>query len=363
MKSFVLLGLFLMNMYKQSLCADVKCNNLDIVLKKYQSNQKNVCNSVVPGDDSKQQTVCQIYNKHYENLCLKANKTAFSAEIVKENSTSLDIICETLKLDSENFKIKIHCLAACDSLYGLYALCELATWMANQSLIIDSLNKTQTNKESDKTTTPKLIAPESVPLNQMYVTPLHDNDKEANKDIKLEIKPVNDDRAANEDVTLETLPVKPVIVKEEHVKQTSSTPAAAAAATPPPAAAPILFDSSSNMQEEEQPKLQEDEQLPDYENENIEKPTRTEEDLVETKEDVEDDSYFFQYFMVVCVIFIAGYVGYHNKQKILAMLLEGRREKRHQRRRPNSANYHKLDCNLEEAVTSSCNKNTSSVIY
>lgn len=106
------------------------------------------------------------------------------------------------------------------------------------------------------------------------------------------------------------------------------------------------------------------------------------------------ESYFFSYFMTVCVLFVLGYVGYHNKQKvifsligqfkllqshdaaeiqfkfytelfqILALVLEGRKGRRPTRsRRPNSANYHKLDSNLEEAVTSSCSKNTTQVIY
>ncbi|KAF5295121.1 hypothetical protein FQA39_LY13272 [Lamprigera yunnana] len=78
----------------------------------------------------------------------------------------------------------------------------------------------------------------------------------------------------------------------------------------------------------------------------------------------DSDSYFFSYFMMICVIFVCGYVAYHNKQKILALVLEGRKGKRHTRgKRPNSANYRKLDTTLEEAVTSSCNKNTTQVIY
>lgn len=78
----------------------------------------------------------------------------------------------------------------------------------------------------------------------------------------------------------------------------------------------------------------------------------------------DSNSYFFSYFMMVCVLFICGYVAYHNKQKILALVLEGRKGRRPSRsRRPNSANYHKLDTTLEEAVTSSCNKNTTQVIY
>lgn len=33
-------------------------------------------------------------------------------------------------------------------------------------------------------------------------------------------------------------------------------------------------------------------------------------------DDSEGDSYFFSYFMTVCVVFVLGYVGYHNKQKV-----------------------------------------------
>ncbi|XP_070156092.1 trans-Golgi network integral membrane protein 1 [Polyergus mexicanus] len=78
----------------------------------------------------------------------------------------------------------------------------------------------------------------------------------------------------------------------------------------------------------------------------------------------EDDSHFFTYFTVITVACIAGYIGYHNKQKILAIVLEGRRSRSNRgRRRPSTANYRKLDCTLEEAVTSQCNANVTHVIY
>ncbi|XP_066251092.1 putative mediator of RNA polymerase II transcription subunit 26 [Euwallacea similis] len=82
-------------------------------------------------------------------------------------------------------------------------------------------------------------------------------------------------------------------------------------------------------------------------------------------DDMDGDSYFFSYFTVLMCLVIVGYVGYHNRQKVLALLLEGKRGKRNGRnaRRPNSANYHKLDSNLEEAMSSSCTKNASNVIY
>lgn len=70
---------------------------------------------------------------------------------------------------------------------------------------------------------------------------------------------------------------------------------------------------------------------------------------------MDGDSSFFSYFMVTCLFVAAGYVGYHNRQKIFALVLEGRRGRRQSRsRRPNSANYRKLDSNLEEAISSSC---------
>lgn len=46
------------------------------------------------------------------------------------------------------------------------------------------------------------------------------------------------------------------------------------------------------------------------------------------------------------------------------MIVEGRRSRGGRgRKRPSTASYRKLDCNLEEAVTSQCNSNVSHVIY
>ncbi|XP_017882307.1 trans-Golgi network integral membrane protein TGN38-like isoform X2 [Ceratina calcarata] len=78
----------------------------------------------------------------------------------------------------------------------------------------------------------------------------------------------------------------------------------------------------------------------------------------------DDESHFFTYFTIVSLLSVAAYVGYHNKQKILAIVLEGRRSRNNRgRRRPSTANYRKLDCTLEEAVTSQCNANVTHVIY
>lgn len=79
----------------------------------------------------------------------------------------------------------------------------------------------------------------------------------------------------------------------------------------------------------------------------------------------DDESHFFTYFTVLSMICIIAYTGYYNKHKLLAIVLEGRRSRnsRDRRPRPPTANYRKLDCTLEEAVTSQCNANVTHVIY
>lgn len=59
------------------------------------------------------------------------------------------------------------------------------------------------------------------------------------------------------------------------------------------------------------------------------------------------DSHFFTYFLTVVVLCIVVYLVFHNKQKIIALIIEGRHERR---RRPSTANYKKLDSNLEEVM-------------
>ncbi|XP_033215709.1 trans-Golgi network integral membrane protein 1-like [Belonocnema kinseyi] len=79
---------------------------------------------------------------------------------------------------------------------------------------------------------------------------------------------------------------------------------------------------------------------------------------------IEEESHFFSYLVVISLLFVCFYFAYHNKKKVLAMFLEGRRSRNGRgRRRPSTANYRKLDCNLEEAVTSQCNSNVTHVIY
>ncbi|EZA52938.1 Trans-Golgi network integral membrane protein [Ooceraea biroi] len=113
-------------------------------------------------------------------------------------------------------------------------------------------------------------------------------------------------------------------------------------------------------------------------NEILQEPSGQKDNLQYSNTRIEDESHFFTYFTVITVACIAGYIGYHNKQKarisdscmiiclifILAIVLEGRRSRSSRgRRRPSTASYRKLDCTLEEAVTSQCNANVTHVIY
>lgn len=79
------------------------------------------------------------------------------------------------------------------------------------------------------------------------------------------------------------------------------------------------------------------------------------------------DSNFFTYFMFLLLVCVIAYVVYHNKSKMLALMLEGRRSNTNGRgglsRRKHTAAYRKLDSNLEEAITSSGNGRSTQVIY
>ncbi|XP_055588235.1 trans-Golgi network integral membrane protein TGN38-like [Uranotaenia lowii] len=84
------------------------------------------------------------------------------------------------------------------------------------------------------------------------------------------------------------------------------------------------------------------------------------------------DSNFFSYFMFAMFACVVCYVGYHNKSKLLALVLEGRRSNGTSRGgfskngRKHTAAYRKLDSNLEEAITSNSagsNRSTTQIIY
>ncbi|XP_065080040.1 trans-Golgi network integral membrane protein TGN38-like [Ochlerotatus camptorhynchus] len=84
----------------------------------------------------------------------------------------------------------------------------------------------------------------------------------------------------------------------------------------------------------------------------------------------QDDSNFFSYFLFMMFVCILCYVAYHNKSKLLALLLEGRRTSSGRggfnKGRKHTAAYRKLDSNLEEAITSNAaasSRSTSQIIY
>ncbi|XP_068205199.1 trans-Golgi network integral membrane protein 1-like [Palaemon carinicauda] len=63
------------------------------------------------------------------------------------------------------------------------------------------------------------------------------------------------------------------------------------------------------------------------------------------------DSHFFAYFLTIMVTVIIFYLVFHNKQRIIALIIEGRAPRIGRTRRSSSrAKYHKLDNNLEEAI-------------
>merc|ERR1711860_266327 len=84
------------------------------------------------------------------------------------------------------------------------------------------------------------------------------------------------------------------------------------------------------------------------------------------EEAIETQSTFFSYFVAFTILCIVGYLVFHNKKKIIALVLEGRRRNPSSRssgtRRSSSAQYRKLD-NLEEAMADTSDDNLRNVIY
>jgi len=86
-----------------------------------------------------------------------------------------------------------------------------------------------------------------------------------------------------------------------------------------------------------------DEEVPKAEKELIE--TKYENNM-KTGPEVDERSSFFGYFILLSIVAIIAYLVFHNKQKILALVLEGRRRQGN-RRRSGGREYRKLDSNLE----------------
>jgi len=73
-------------------------------------------------------------------------------------------------------------------------------------------------------------------------------------------------------------------------------------------------------------------------------------------------SNFFSYFILLSIVTIVAYLVFHNKKKILGMILEGRRQQS-SRRRSGGREYRKLDSNLEDTMESGKMTSMRNVIY
>jgi len=83
------------------------------------------------------------------------------------------------------------------------------------------------------------------------------------------------------------------------------------------------------------------------------------------EEALQEQSQFFSYFVLFTILCIVAYGMYFNKKEILALLLEGRRKNTGGRssRKNSSAQYRKLDNNLEEAMADNSDDTVRHVIY
>jgi len=102
-----------------------------------------------------------------------------------------------------------------------------------------------------------------------------------------------------------------------------------------------------------------DEEVPKAEKELIE--TKYENNM-KTGPEVDERSSFFGYFILLSIVAIIAYLVFHNKQKILALVLEGRRRQGN-RRRSGGREYRKLDSNLEDTMDPGKETSLRQVIY
>ncbi|XP_011136949.1 trans-Golgi network integral membrane protein 2 isoform X2 [Harpegnathos saltator] len=192
-----------------------------------------------------------------------------------------------------------------------------------------------------------------------------DKDKENINNVKTETNPEAPKTPVNVP-SKENVDTKEV-AKEENAKETNRKPEVDDVKTSTLSENTQDHYGASNGEDEEPIEVDDTIQQPietGNQNENLQEPFERKNNLRYPNMRAEGDSHFFTYFIVTTVACIACYIGYHNKQKILAIVLEGRRSRNSRgRRRPSTANYRKLDCTLEEAVTSQCNANVTHVIY
>jgi len=72
---------------------------------------------------------------------------------------------------------------------------------------------------------------------------------------------------------------------------------------------------------------------------------------------------FFSYFIVLAIITIIAYLVFHNKKKILGLIVEGRSGKQAGRRRSGGREYRKLDSNMEDMMETGKETSMRHVIY
>ncbi|KAK9395110.1 trans-Golgi network integral membrane protein 2 [Crotalus adamanteus] len=71
------------------------------------------------------------------------------------------------------------------------------------------------------------------------------------------------------------------------------------------------------------------------------KNAKHEEDSEATPKNGSENSHFFAYLVTTAIVVAALYIAYHNKRKIIAFALEGKKAKT--ARRPKSSDYQRLD--------------------
>jgi hypothetical protein len=73
-------------------------------------------------------------------------------------------------------------------------------------------------------------------------------------------------------------------------------------------------------------------------------------------QDTPGSGHFMAYFVTMVVFVVVGYVGYHNRQKIIAFVVEGRNARRRRGTGSGGPEYKKLLTNVEEVAPSTMEK-------
>jgi len=75
------------------------------------------------------------------------------------------------------------------------------------------------------------------------------------------------------------------------------------------------------------------------------------------------ESSFLGYLIVLSILTIVAYLVFHNKKKILGLIVEGRSRRQPGRRRSGGREYRKLDSNVEDMMETGKETNMRQVIY